>query len=67
MHSLGVGLGELAFLDIPAVPTFRFCRDDRHTVTGHQRKSVCVKVLVGASTVVCPCIAVMGLVLPNSV
>jgi hypothetical protein len=34
--------------------------------TGHQRKSFCVKGLVGASSVVCPCIAVMGLV-PSSV
>jgi hypothetical protein len=32
----------------------------------HQRKAICVKDLVGASSVVCPCIAVIGLV-PNSV
>jgi hypothetical protein len=31
----------------------------------HQRKSFCVKLLVGASAVVCPCIAVMGLVPSN--
>jgi hypothetical protein len=35
-------------------------RGRRHT-SSHQRKSVCVKGLVGASSVVCPCIAVMGL------
>jgi hypothetical protein len=29
--------------------------------SAHQRKSVCVKGLVGAASVVCPCIAVMGL------
>jgi hypothetical protein len=28
----------------------------------HQRKAVCVKLLVGAALVVCPCIAVIGLV-----
>ena len=32
----------------------------------HQRKAICVKDLVGASSVVRPCIAVIGLV-PNSV
>ena len=29
-------------------------------MSDHQRKSLCVKGLVGASSVVCPCIAVMG-------
>ena len=34
-----------------------------HTETsGHQRKSFCVKLLVGAPAIVCPCIAMMGLV-----
>ena len=33
-----------------------------HDPSAHQRKSFCVKGLVGASSVVCPCIAVMGLV-----
>jgi hypothetical protein len=41
-------------------------RMDLSEATGHQRKSFCVKGLVGASSVVCPCIAVMGLV-PSSV
>src|SRR5215471_14634510 len=30
--------------------------------SAHQRESVCVKLLAGASSVVCPCIAVTGLV-----
>jgi hypothetical protein len=41
--------------------------DTAHKPTGYQRKWFCVKLLVGASSVVCPCIAVMGVVLPSSV
>jgi hypothetical protein len=39
---------------------------ERQGPSAHQRKAVCVKHLVGASPVVCPCIAVIGL-LPCSV
>jgi len=35
--------------------------DGRQNTTGHQRKSFCVKPLIGALPVVCPCIAVIGL------
>jgi hypothetical protein len=31
------------------------------TTSSHQRETVCVKLLAGASSVVCPCIAVIGL------
>jgi hypothetical protein len=37
-----------------------------HQTSAHQRKSFWVKRLVGASSVVCPCMAVMGMV-PSSV
>src|SRR5664279_2407997 len=37
-------------------------RARRSTSPAHQRKSFWVKLLIGASSVVCPCIAVMGLV-----
>ena len=32
----------------------------RSLTSAHQRESFCVKLLAGASSVVCPCIAVMG-------
>ena len=34
----------------------------RCEASAHQRKSFCVKGLVGASSVVCPCIAVTGMI-----
>ncbi len=36
-------------------------RGERSETSGHQRKSFWVKPLVGASSVVWPCIAVMGM------
>jgi len=39
----------------------RITRRRNEDATGHQRKSFCVKGLVGASSVVCPCIAVTGM------
>src|SRR5215468_10891407 len=40
-------------------PTVRSCYKTS-TTSGHQREMVCVKRLAGASSVVCPCIAVWG-------
>jgi len=46
--------------DVPPPMTRAACTLGRGETPGYQRKSFCVKRLVGASSVVCPCIAVMG-------
>jgi hypothetical protein len=44
-------------------PCYGRCPWDNRRTSSHQRKAVCVNAVeVGASSVVCPCIAVMGLV-----
>jgi hypothetical protein len=65
--ALGAGRRHHAPPSHPAlIPPPRKSPPRASPASAHQRKSVCVKRLVGASAVVCPCIAVMGLG-PNSV